>query len=146
MLQWQKEEQILTRVPWVISLTWKQFQSINIFVESYDNIERAKNSTFSHTWQLNGPYLKKLVFPIPEDALCQIMLKLAQLFWRKIFSKFRQCIFAILLLSPLWKWLGHLNKHESPSPRMLCYKFCWNWPSGSGGEDFQILLFPYYLP
>ena len=32
----------------------------------------------------------------------------------------------------------HLNKLESPSPnaRMLCAKFDWNWPSGSGEEDF----------
>ena len=30
----------------------------------------------------------------------------------------------------------HLNKLESPYPRMLCAKFGWFWPSGSGVEDF----------
>ena len=44
----------------------------------------------------------------------------------------------------------HLNKHECPSPKILCAKFGWNWPTGSS-EDFKILsmYFRYffnYLP
>ena len=85
-------------------------------------------------------HLKKLESPSPKDALCQVWLKLAQWFWRRrfynlvnVFSLFRNYL-------PLE--LGgalHLNKLESPSPiRMLCAKFGWNWPSGSGEEDFLI--------
>ena len=30
---------------------------------------------------------------------------------------------------------------------MLCAKIGWNWPSGSGEEDFfMLVLFSYYLP
>ena len=53
----------------------------------------------------------------------------------------------------LWKRAGpfiwtNLNPLH---PRMLCAKFGWNWPSGSGEEDFQFFvnecsLFHYNLP
>ena len=46
----------------------------------------------------------------------------------------------------------NLHKLDSPSPRdalwrMLCAKFCWNWPSGSREEDFKILTmyFHYFV-
>ena len=57
-----------------------------------------------------------------------------------------------VIISP-WKRAGpfiwtNLNPLH---PRMLCAKFGWNWPSGSGEEDFLISsmyfsLFRYYLP
>ena len=31
-------------------------------------------------------------------------------------------------------------------PRMLCAKFCWNWPSGSGEVVNLFSLFPNHLP
>ena len=32
-------------------------------------------------------------------------------------------------------------------PRMLCAKFGWNWPSGSGAEDFyKLWIYFYYFP
>ena len=49
-----------------------------------------------------------------------------------------KCIFAISLLSPPIKRVGpSFEKIElnSPCPGMLCTKFGWNWPSGSGEED-----------
>ena len=30
--------------------------------------------------------LKKIDFPLPKDALCQVWLKLAQHFWRRFFN------------------------------------------------------------
>ena len=51
-------------------------------------------------------YLNKLDSPLPERYLCQVWLKLARWFWTRRFFKFRQFIFAISLLSPLWKGLG----------------------------------------
>ena len=57
-----------------------------------------------------------------------------------------------VIISP-WKRAGpfiwtNLNPLH---PRMLCIKFGWNWPSGSGEEHFYklsilFLLFPNYLP
>ena len=50
---------------------------------------------------------------------------------------------------PPWKWVGpfiwtNLNPLH---PRLLCVKFGWNWPSGSGEEDFLILstYFRYFV-
>ena len=59
-------------------------------------------------------HLNKLMSWSPKDAWCQAWLKLVQWFWRRFFFLFRQCIFAILLLSPLGKRIGpfiwtHLN-------------------------------------
>ena len=44
--------------------------------------------------------------------------------------------------------LLHLNKLESPSPKDgLRQSLCWNWPSGSGEDDFYISLmyFRYFI-
>ena len=49
--------------------------------------------------------LGKLEFPSSKDALCQVWLKLAQWFWRRIF-KSCQFIFIISQLSPLWEGRG----------------------------------------
>ena len=80
----------------------------------------------------------KFESPSPKDHLCQIWLKLVKWFWwiRIRFFKFRQFIFAtiISLLSPLGK--GRSRSFEQTwSPRMLCAKFAWNWPSGSGWKS-----------
>ena len=47
--------------------------------------------------------LNKHDFPSPQDALCQVWLKLAKWFIRRRFFKLRQCIFAISLSYPLRK-------------------------------------------
>ena len=41
----------------------------------------------------------------------------------------------------------HLNKLKSPCEKMFCAKFSWNWPSGSGEEDFLIssMFFRYFV-
>ena len=31
----------------------------------------------------------------------------------------------------------HLNKFKSPHPRIICAKFDWNWPSGSGEKNWK---------
>ena len=51
-------------------------------------------------------HLNKVESPSLKDSLCKVWLKLAQWFWRRRFFKFRQCIFAILQLSPLGKGQG----------------------------------------
>ena len=63
--------------------------------------------------------------------------------------KFHQYIFTISKLSPLEKGRAlHLNPLY---PKMIRAKFGWNWPSGSGEEDFLefvnvFLQFCNYLP
>ena len=70
-------------------------------------------------------HLNKFESPLSKDTLCQVLLKLAQWFWRRrfykninVFSQFRNYL-------PLEKGMAlYLNKLESLYPRMLCAKFC----------------------
>ena len=66
-------------------------------------------------------HLTKLESPSHHDAFCQVLLKLAQWFWRRrflnfinVFSLFHNCL-------PL----ENLNKLESPSPRDLSLIHIW---------------------
>ena len=92
-------------------------------------------------------HLNKLESPSPKDALCQVWLKLAQLFWRRRF--FRECIFTISYLSLLGKGQGpSFEQTWIPSTQgCICAKFSWNWPCGSREEDFKISLmyFRYFV-
>ena len=49
-------------------------------------------------------------------------------------SKFRLYFLYLVIISP-WKRVG-TSKMNSLHQRMHCAKFGWNWPSGSGEEDF----------
>ena len=57
----------------------------------------------------------------------------------KIF-KFHQCIFAICVIISTWQRVGSFiwTNLNPLHPRMLCAKFGWNWPSGSGEEDENV--------
>ena len=67
-------------------------------------------------------FIDKLESPPPNDALCQVWLKLAQWFWRKRFLKVVNLFLLFPNYLPLEKDLAlHLNILESPSPRdTLC--------------------------
>ena len=90
--------------------------------------------------------------PSPKDALCQIWLKLAQRFWRRIFLNFVNVFSLSRNDHPLEKgWTLHLNKFESPSPKdALCQVWLklaqWFW----GRRFFNFVnvfsLFHNYLP
>jgi hypothetical protein len=81
-------------------------------------------------------YLNNLEFFLPKDDLYQVWLKLAYWSWRRKFSKKFQCIFTLLLLSPLGC---------SPSfeffLRMICAKSDQNWPSDSGEEVENVKVY-----
>ena len=72
-----------------------------------------------------------------KDALCHVLLKLAQWFWRKRFLNIFNIILLFQYYLPLEKGGAfHLNKLDPLHSRMLCAKFGLNWPTGSGEEDF----------
>ena len=50
-----------------------------------------------------------------------------------------------VIISP-WKRAGPFiwTNLNPPFPRMFCAKFGWNWPSGSGEEDFLISSMYFY--
>ena len=67
-------------------------------------------------------HLKKIEFPSPKDALCQIWLKLDQWFWRRRFFNFVNVFSLFRNYLPLEKGRAlHLNKLKSSSPKdALC--------------------------
>ena len=67
-------------------------------------------------------HLEKLDSPSSKDALCQVLLKLAQWFWRRRFFSFVKIFSLFRNYLPLEKGGAlHLNKLESPSPKdALC--------------------------
>ena len=67
-------------------------------------------------------HLNKPKSPSPKDALCQVWLKLAQLFWRRRFLNFINLFSLFRNYLPLEKGRAlHLNKLESHSPKdALC--------------------------
>jgi hypothetical protein len=67
-------------------------------------------------------------------------LKLACWFWRTFFFKF-QCIFTLLLLSPLEQGRSSLNNLKPLSLRMICAKSGQNWPSVSGEEVENVKVY-----
>ena len=83
---------------------------------------------------MNGPYL----FKIPVIQGCSVFksVKIGPVVLDMILNQFRQCIFAIWLLSPLWIGRGPSFKiMNSLQPMRCCAKFGWNWPRGYW-EDF----------
>jgi hypothetical protein len=76
--------------------------------------------------------LKTLKSSPSKDDLCQVWLKLAQWFWRKknLNDHIPFLLFCYYLPWPfIWTNLNSLH------PRIICTKFGWFWPAGSG-EDF----------
>mgnify|MGYP003692074683 CR=1 FL=1 len=122
----------------------KQFKSINTYGlrEGKTHYLFYKNIIVLH--------LNKLGSTSPKDALCQVWLKLVL---KKILLischpivKFCQCNFCHFIIIPPWKrakrfiWTNFNPLH----PGILCAKFCCNWPSGSGEEDFFLILSMYF--
>ena len=81
-------------------------------------------------------HLNKLESPSSKDALCLVWLKLARWFWRKKILNFVNFVDAIWLLSPLGN-VGalHLNKLESPLPKMKMWKVYDNNDSEDDNND-----------
>ena len=75
-------------------------------------------------------------------------MNFSQWLWRSIFFRSGQCIFTILLLSPLAQRHGssfwpNLNSFY---PRMLGAKFIWNWSSASWEDFLKVVnLFSLFL-
>ena len=76
-------------------------------------------------------HLNKIESPSPKDAFYQVWLKLAQwnfvyvfLLFRYYHLSFRAWPFIFTNLNPLY-------------PMILCAKFGWNWPTGSGRRELK---------
>ena len=122
-----------TRGPWATSLTWENTREEDLnFVTVFSLLRN------------NFPLLRA-ESRLPKDALYQVLLKLAQMFWRNTFLNF---IIVFLLLDnylPLERGVtNHLYKLNPLHPRMLCAIFGWNWPHGLGEEKFKCRQWIFY--
>ena len=93
-------------------------------------------------------HLNKLEFPSSKDALCQVWLKLAQLFLRRWFLHLSMYFQYFVIISPGKKMGPLIWTNLSPHhPRIYCAKFDWNWSSGSGEIFFLIssMFFRYFV-
>jgi hypothetical protein len=86
-------------------------------------------------------YSYDLQFLLPNDDLYHFWLKLACWFWKRFLND----PIEFSRIFPLWRLL---------LPRIICIKFDWNWPTGSGKEQSKktpktscsvLLLFCYYF-
>ena len=96
---------------------WRRifFNFVNVFTLFLNYLPLEKGGVL----QLN-----KLESPSPEDALCQVWLKLAQWFWGRRFFNFINVFSLFRNYLPLEKDRAlNLNKLESLHPMMLCTKF-----------------------
>ena len=86
---------------------------VNVFSRFHNYLPLGKY------WALR---LNKLESPSPNDALCQVWLKLAQWFWRRRFLNYVNVFSLFHNYLPLEKGGAlHLNKLESPSTKIaLC--------------------------
>ena len=100
----------------------------------------------SPLWAGRVPSFKKkpLESSSPKDSLCQIWLKMEQLFWRT-FLKVLNVFLIFPNYLPFEKGVAlHLTKLESPSPKKALSQF---WTSGSAEEDFlKFSIYFYYFP
>jgi hypothetical protein len=98
----------------------------------------------SPLWRGPGPLFEQTWIPFPNDNLYQVWLNLARWLWRRFFCCCNfQCMFTLLLLSPLGKRHSlSLEQTWIPFPkRMICAKSGKNWPGGSGEEVENVKLY-----
>ena len=113
----------------------KKYQLINTFMQiPYQCWWREKIINISSQNWLSFYFLK------PESCFVPSLVEISVVVLeKKIFSEFGQCIFAILLLAPLWNGCGPSFEQTWENlnllhPRMHCVKFDWNLPSGTSAE------------
>ena len=91
-------------------------------------------------WKRAGPFLWTIVNPLHPKLLC------AQFGWNWPIGSGEE---DFLILSMYFRYLVIISPWEKAGPffwtnliplhpRMLCAKFGWNWPSGSGEEDENV--------
>jgi hypothetical protein len=74
--------------------------------------------------------------------LCQVWLNLACWFWRRRFLKFSLHFYSFAIISPWRRATTFIWTNLKPlSPRMICAKSRWNWPSGSGEEVKNVKVY-----
>ena len=82
---------------------------------------KEKNPIISY-FKIESFLFVKIESSLPKDALCQVWFEISSMDFR---------YFVIISPSETGVVL-HLKNMNPLYPRMICAKFDWNWPSGSG--------------
>ena len=122
-----------------------QSKLINTFEQSYGYIIKLNRRGKPSVLRIKWSFFVKPWGSFTQGRFVPNLVEIGPVvLGRKIF-KLGKYIFAICHISP-WKrgMTLHVNKFQSQisdnmsplHPRMICAKFGWIWPSGSGEEDF----------
>ena len=112
-------------------------------------MKRRKNPLFT-LWELNASSFEQTWIPFTQGCFVPNLVEIGSAVQENIL-KFRQCIFAISLISPLGKGLAlHLYKLQSSSPKEELYSVWlklaqWFWRRFLNFINV-FSLFLYYLP
>ena len=97
-----------------------KFRQCNFTISELSSLGKGRGTSF-----------KKLESPPPKDALCQVWLKLAQWFLKRFFFNFVNVFHYFIIISPRKRAVPYIWTNLSPHhTKLVCAKFCWNWPSG----------------
>ena len=113
------------------------FKYFSYMVSPFVSPSDTRGPWFEQTWNCTMPESFHVNLNFPGQVVLEKILK----WYHPIF----------VIISPLKRICPFIwTNWNSLHPRMICTKFDWNWPSGSG-EDFLkffsvFLLFHYYLP
>jgi hypothetical protein len=84
-----------------------------------------------------SPSFEQTWYPLPKNDLCQVRLKLAQWFSSRRFLNDATPFLHFCDYLPFEEDLAlYLSKLKFSLTRIICTKFDWIWPSGSGEQDF----------
>ena len=137
---------MITRVPWGTSLSCEN--SSNQYRWLYHNVDCEEKNPLSTFWELNGSSFEQTWIPFTKGCFVPNLVKIVPVVLEKIFQISAMYFHYFVIISP-WKKVGPFIWINliSLNTRMLCAKFSWNWPSGSGEEDFQMLAmyFRYFI-
>ena len=90
-------------------------------------------------WKRAGSSFEQTWIPIPHGCIVPSLVEIGPGVQEKIILILLMYYRYFLIISPKKRVDPSLEKNvNSLHPRMLCVKFGWNWPSGSGEEDENV--------
>ena len=131
--------------------TWIPFAKeyfVPNFVEIGQVVLEKKNSKFRQcfftiSWlsplgKERGPSFDQSWIPFTQGCFMQSLVEIGSVVLeKKIFLSSSMYFSYFIIISPWIRGPIFWTNLNSLHPRILCAKFGWNWPSGSGEEDLQ---------
>ena len=87
----------------------------------------------------SDPSFEQFWIPFTQECFVSTLVEIGLVVLENKIFKILSVYFRYLFIISPWKKSGahHLNQHKPQSPRMMCGKLSWNWPSGCGEKkDF----------